>query len=240
MSHKNCSTHVRASSSSAIQKTSKHCLIWLKLCFGTTRESIRVLDVQCFKDVAKVLCDFKHLGTHSSNVNRPATDPAMGRFISIVNGVLLAGVKDGFKQGVPNSLVQQYLRSPHRHPTRMQMDLKPNVGSMERALQHLNLSQLKIEKQKLEKQTPNEGFGDLREQLERSLQTVVTEIQLRTSDGQSLDHTGKTPANAKHLAEQQLQRAQETRSGCPPTGYGSRSPGGRRDSQIRPRLVSQV
>ena len=96
------------------------------------------------------------------------------------------------------------------------MDGDPPVGVKERPLQHLNLVQLKVEKQKLEKyilDLPTEGFGALREQLERSLLTVVSEIQLRKSDGQSLDQAQakhRNAAKAKQLAEQQLQRAQDT------------------------------
>ena len=58
------------------------------------RKRSRIMDVLGFKDAGHVLKGF-----------RQALDPAMGRWVSMLVGHLLAGVKDIFRNGAPNCLV---------------------------------------------------------------------------------------------------------------------------------------
>ena len=84
----------------------------------------------------------------------------------------------------------------------------------DRPMQHLPLSQLRQEKLKLEKhilELPNDGFANLREQLELTLSATIREIDQRKPAGQSLDQAlsrHKAAAKAKAAAEEHLQQAE--------------------------------
>ena len=79
------------------------------------RKRICVMDVRGFKHAGHVLKSFRHIGTHSKSVNMSALDPAMGRWVSMVVGHLLAGVKDIFRNGAPNCLVLVMICTGGRH-----------------------------------------------------------------------------------------------------------------------------
>ena len=84
----------------------------------------------------------------------------------------------------------------------------------DRPLQHLPLAQLRQEKLKLEKhilELPNDGFSNLREQLELTLSATVREINQRKPAGQSLDQAlsrHKAAVKAKAAAEEHLHQAE--------------------------------
>ena len=93
------------------------------------RKRIRVMDVRSFKDAGHVLKSFYHIGTHSKSVNMSALDPAMGRWVSMLVGHLLAGVKDIFCNGAPNCLVIVMICTGGRHRSVMCTELVHKVAS---------------------------------------------------------------------------------------------------------------
>ena len=92
---------------------------------------IRVMDVRGFKDAGHVLKSFWHIGTHRKSVNMSALDPAMGRWVSMVVGHLLAGVKDIFRNGAPNCLVLVVICTGGRHQSVMCTKLVHRLASMQ-------------------------------------------------------------------------------------------------------------
>ena len=64
---------------------------------SVSRKRVRLMDVLGFKDAGKALQGFHHIGTRSKNLNMSATDPAMGRWASMLCSHFLACLKDVFK-----------------------------------------------------------------------------------------------------------------------------------------------
>ena len=98
---------------------------------SVSRKCIRIMDVRGFKDAVHVLKGFHHIGTHSKNVNMSALDPAMGRWVSILVGHLLAGVKDIFRNGAPNCLVIVMICTGGRHWSVMCAELVHRLASLQ-------------------------------------------------------------------------------------------------------------
>ena len=95
------------------------------------RKRIRIMDVRGFKDAGHVLKGFHHIGTHSKNVNMSALDPAMGRWVSVLVGHLLAGVKDIFRNGAPNCLVIVMICTGGRHRSVTCTELVHRLASLQ-------------------------------------------------------------------------------------------------------------
>ena len=95
------------------------------------RKRIRIMDVRSFRDAGHVLQGFHHIGTHSKSVNMSALDPAMGRWVTMLVGHLLAGVKDIFRNGPPNCLVTVMICTGGRHRSVMCTELVHRLASMQ-------------------------------------------------------------------------------------------------------------
>ena len=95
------------------------------------RKRIRIMDVRGFKGAGHVLKGFWHIGTHSKSVNMSALDPAMGKWVSMLVGHLLAGVKDIFRNGAPNCLVIVMICTGGRHRSVMCRELVHRLASLQ-------------------------------------------------------------------------------------------------------------
>ena len=95
------------------------------------RKRIRIMDLRGFKDAGHVLKGFHHISTHSKSVNMSALGPAMGRWVSMLCGHLLAGVKDIFRNGAPNCLVIVMICTGGRHWSVMCTELVNRLASVQ-------------------------------------------------------------------------------------------------------------
>ena len=89
------------------------------------------MDVRGFRDAGKVLRGFHHIGTRSKSVNMSAVDTAMGRWIQMQCSHMLAGVKDAFHNGTPNSLVLVMICTGGRHQSVMCSEIVKRFVSLQ-------------------------------------------------------------------------------------------------------------
>ena len=82
-------------------------------------------------DAGKVLKGFHHIGTRSKNVNMSAVATTMGRWVQMLCGHILAGVKDAFQNGAPNSLVLVMICTGGRHWSVMCSEIAKRFASLQ-------------------------------------------------------------------------------------------------------------
>ena len=87
--------------------------------------------VRGFRDAGRVLKGFHHIGTRSKSVNMSALDPAVGRWVSMLVGHLVAGVKDIFRNGAPSCLVIVMICTGGRHESVMCSELVHRLASLQ-------------------------------------------------------------------------------------------------------------